>query len=261
MSIEKQSPIDQSLEHISEETRNQLEPLKQSVLQGLFNQFSKGLDFLKVNIAMFLKTIGISATTTPDLPMTNRESGLGSPSKMPGSNYFYPVPLSSETKEAGYPADSGLDIASPKGTPAYAVASGTIIYSERGHTPWGTTKLVGIDTPNSVLLKLDEPLKDKQGKEILAEDGKPVRYLWYTHLSELTQQVHGGKPIVHIQAGDQLGKTGLGNNNPHLHIGLLSDPSQKNGSVLQMASVRDFFGLQKTKTTLASNNALSHKHA
>ncbi len=39
--------------------------------------------------------------------------------------------------------------------PVYAVADAEVIYSEHGHTGW----VYGIDTPNSILLKLNQSFK------------------------------------------------------------------------------------------------------
>src|SRR6201999_2534667 len=54
---------------------------------------------------------------------------------------------------AGYQADTGLDIAgSPR--PVYALAAGTLDYSEPGHTLWTGPS----DTANSIRLGLDAPI-------------------------------------------------------------------------------------------------------
>ena len=125
-----------------------------------------------------------------------------------------PIPGTSRARnDGGYDADSGLDILVPVGTPCYAVADGRIIYSEHGHTTWVNPP----DTPNSVLIQLDHPF-DYQGHR--------VNFAWYTHLSSLAQAIPDGSMPVPIRAGDLVGKTGLGNQVPHLHLGLVEDRAQ-----------------------------------
>lgn len=125
-----------------------------------------------------------------------------------------PIPGTTRAaNDGGYDADSGLDILVPVGTPCYAVADGTIIYSEPGHTPWITPP----DTPNSVLIELAQPFEYQ---------GHQVNFAWYTHLSRLFRQVPDGSPPVPIKAGEPIGWTGVGNNVPHLHLGLIDDRAQ-----------------------------------
>ncbi len=125
-----------------------------------------------------------------------------------------PIPgTTREHNDGGYDADSGLDILTPRGTRCYAVADGRIIYSEPGHTTWSTPP----DTPNSVLIELDEPFE---------YGGHQVNFAWYTHLSALAQHVPDGSSPVAIRAGDLVGETGLGNQVPHLHLGLVEDRAQ-----------------------------------
>ena len=116
-----------------------------------------------------------------------------------------------------YPADSGADINVPVGTEVYAIADGQIIYSERGHTPWGTSINAGIDTPYSVLVKLDAPFIYR---------GRTYYFYWMTHLSELYINVPDGSTTRPVKMGDKLGKTGLGNKVPHLHLGLIINRQQ-----------------------------------
>jgi RHS repeat-associated protein len=125
--------------------------------------------------------------------------------------------------EAGYPADTGLDISAPVGTPVFSVTSGTIVYSEFGHTRWqrkdpNTGQY--IDTPFSVLIKLDNPITYK--------DGRSVNYVWYTHLSKLVYEKHRDDgQTIHIGQGDLIGYSGTANSSPHLHIGLIINQSQE----------------------------------
>lgn len=133
-------------------------------------------------------------------------------------------------KEAGYIGDTGLDIAAPKGTVCYAAASGTIIYSEYGHTAWQNPP----DTPYSILIKLDAPI---------TLDGRTANYIWYTHLSELKYNIsEGSRDNIHVNAGDIIGKSGIGNNNAHLHFGVIINRAQNNPN--------DYFSIDQIRRLL-----------
>ena len=134
--------------------------------------------------------------------------------------------------EAGYESDTGLDIAAPVGTECYAAANGKILYSEYGHTKWRTPP----DTPNSILIELDEPF---------VFEGKLCKYIWYTHLSEIRYQVKDGSTPRRVTAGEVIGKSGLGNKNAHLHFGVLVDRAQSDeGDYLSMDQVRRLLGIK-----------------
>jgi murein DD-endopeptidase MepM/ murein hydrolase activator NlpD len=110
----------------------------------------------------------------------------------------------------GWAGDTGLDVAASF-RPVHALAAGTLDYSERGHTPW----TAGKDTPNSVRIKLDTPIPWKERR---------VTHVYYTHLSRLeTVQREGDTPRKHVEAGERIGVSGIGNGVPHLHLGLLLD--------------------------------------
>jgi len=111
---------------------------------------------------------------------------------------------------AGYQADTGLDIAgSPR--PVYALAAGTLDYSEPGHTLWTGPS----DTANCVRFELDAPIAYK---------GHRITHVYYAHLSRLeTLQREGETPRRHVEGGELLGVSGVARHSPHLHIGLLLD--------------------------------------
>lgn len=138
-----------------------------------------------------------------------------------------PIPGSTREKnDGGYPADSGLDILVPVGTPCVACADGELVYSEPGHTPWiedTNLDLPGFQGPSSVLLRLARPFQ---------AHGLKVRYAWYTHLTRVEHQVSDGDSPRPVRAGDVIGWTGIGNRVPHLHFGLLSARSQRQGEFL-----------------------------
>jgi murein DD-endopeptidase MepM/ murein hydrolase activator NlpD len=132
----------------------------------------------------------------------------------------------------GYPADTGLDIAGFH-LPVYAIASGTLIYSEPGHTRWATDD-------RAVLMKLDEPIAVTD-----AGMSRRITHVWYAHLSALRfDQPRNHATPRHIAAGELLGISGVANRSPHLHLGLLLDgvTDQRHGSYLLDDACRDALG-------------------
>ena len=110
----------------------------------------------------------------------------------------------------GWYGDTGLDIAGNR-LPVFAIASGILEYSERGHTLWMDPP----DTPFSVRIALDEPIAWK---------GHRVTHVYYTHLSRLSyEQAEASSEKHHVEAGEQIGVSGIGNRVPHLHLGVLLD--------------------------------------
>jgi murein DD-endopeptidase MepM/ murein hydrolase activator NlpD len=132
---------------------------------------------------------------------------------------------------AGYRADTGLDIAGNR-KPVYAIASGTLDYSEAGHTLWTGPR----DTPYCVRFELDEPIP---------WNGRKITHVYYAHLSELEyQQPEGTKERIHVEGGERLGVSGVANGSPHLHIGLLLDGEveQYRGTFLLEDEIRQVLG-------------------
>jgi murein DD-endopeptidase MepM/ murein hydrolase activator NlpD len=140
---------------------------------------------------------------------------------------------------AGYRADTGLDIAgSPR--PIFAIAAGTLDYSEPGHTLWTGPR----DTANTVRMELAEYIPWK---------GRKITHVWYAHLSALeNHQPEGSATRRRIEAGEQLGISGIANHSPHLHIGMLLDNvvSQEWGSFLLEDEVRQVLGGYKPRARL-----------
>ena len=137
-----------------------------------------------------------------------------------------------------YAADSGVDIHVPKGTKAYAAMSGRIIYSEYGHTPWGTVWNRGVDTPGCILIQFDEPFMYKD---------KAYFYMWYAHMDYLVYKVRDGIDTpIHVSQGIWLGKTGTGNKVDHLHFGILSRRGQQDGDFIEPLELQRYLkGLLK----------------
>lgn len=126
---------------------------------------------------------------------------------------------------AGYAGDTGLDLASPP-APVFALADGALEYSEPGHTVWTSRG----DTPNSVRLRLDRPVRVAANGRPLADDETPandarmVTHVYYTHMSSLRFHVREGLDAEqHVAGGTWLGRSGVGNGLPHLHLGLLTE--------------------------------------
>jgi murein DD-endopeptidase MepM/ murein hydrolase activator NlpD len=166
--------------------------------------------------------------TTPPSPSDGLAHSQRSRSSALPNGLFNPMPGG---VMAGYRGDTGLDIAGNR-QPVYAIATGTLDYSEPGHTLW-----IGPgDTANTVRLKLDEPIPF---------DGRQITHAWYAHLSKLRyQQAEGADQRIAILAGEQLGVSGVANGSPHLHIGLLLDDvvSQRWGSYLLEDQIRAVLG-------------------
>ncbi|MBX3226595.1 MAG: hypothetical protein KF837_04750 [Labilithrix sp.] len=111
----------------------------------------------------------------------------------------------------GWDGDTGLDIAGNR-LDVYAIAAGTLDYSEWGHTLWKSGK----DTPYSVRIALDAPIP--------WGDGHRITHVYYTHLSKVeTNQPEGAATRKHVDAGEKIAVSGIGNGVPHLHLGLLLD--------------------------------------
>jgi len=73
-----------------------------------------------------------------------------------------------------------------------------------------------------------------------------VTHVYYTHLSALAfSKAEGDALRIHVEAGEALGVSGIGNGMPHLHIGLLLDGRVEQDSwdfILREDQVREVFG-------------------
>jgi murein DD-endopeptidase MepM/ murein hydrolase activator NlpD len=132
----------------------------------------------------------------------------------------------------GWFGDTGLDIAGNH-LPVYAIAAGTLDYAERGHTLWMTAP----DTPLSVRIALDAPVPWK---------GHSVTHVYYTHMSRLEIEQAEGAPVRrHVEAGELIGTSGIGNGVAHLHLGLLMDGLVEQDSwtgIMREDEIRRLFG-------------------
>jgi len=164
---------------------------------------------------------GATAISTPSPPATSaplRNTALHSP--MPGGFM------------GGWQGDTGVDI-SGHFLPVYAIAAGTLEYSEWGHTRWRSPP----DTPFSVRLRLDAPI---------AVGTHKVTHVYYTHLSAVvTNQPEAALVKKHVAAGELIATSGIGNRVPHLHLGLLLDDQVEQDSwefILREDAVRQVMG-------------------
>ena len=172
----------------------------------------------------------VLAPASPELPMVDvvDPEPTGPRSRPLRNGFFNPMPGG---VMAGYQADTGLDIAgSPR--PVFALASGTLDYSEPGHTLWTGAS----DTASCVRFELDAPIPWK---------GRQITHVYYAHLSKLAHlQPEGTTPRRHVEAGELLGSSGVANHSPHLHIGLLLDGEveQYRGTFLLADEIRKVIG-------------------
>jgi murein DD-endopeptidase MepM/ murein hydrolase activator NlpD len=143
----------------------------------------------------------VTTVTSEPIPLeslspTLRNATLRSP--MPGGSL------------GGWYGDTGVDI-SGRFLPVYAIASGVLEYSERGHTLW----MGKGDTPLSIRLRLDTPIPLGAHR---------VTHVYYTHLSAVvTEQPESSVVKKHVASGERIATSGIGNGVPHLHLGLLLD--------------------------------------
>jgi murein DD-endopeptidase MepM/ murein hydrolase activator NlpD len=141
----------------------------------------------------------------------------------------------------GWNGDTGLDIAGNH-LDVYAVAAGTLDYSEWGHTLWTR----GRDTPYSVRIALDAPI---------AWGDHRVTHVYYTHLSRVdTTQAEGAPVRKRVEAGEYIGTSGIGNGVPHLHLGFLLDNEVEQDSwtfILREGEIRKLMGSYRNGELLA----------
>jgi murein DD-endopeptidase MepM/ murein hydrolase activator NlpD len=123
----------------------------------------------------------------------------------------------------GYASDSGLDIIGKTGDSVVSPVDGTLLYSEEGHTSWkddSNPDMPGHQPQHSFLIQLSKPFK---------YGGKNVKYAYGTHLSSLGSSF-ANKSGVPIKAGQFIGRMGVANKVPHLHLGLLENRAQSSPS-------------------------------
>jgi len=180
-------------------------------------------------MATAVEQLPIAPPTTPPVPPARRSAMLA-------SGLFNPMPGG---QIAGYRIDTGLDIA---GSPreVFAIASGTLDYSEPGHTRWTGPG----DTANCIRIRLDQPI---------AWQGRSITHVWYAHLSGLRwTQPEGATERIHVEGGEPIGTSGKARGMPHLHLGLLLDGEveQEWGTYLLEEEIRQVLGSYKNGARL-----------
>ena len=152
-----------------------------------------------------------SAPSTPSTPSTPKPSTPSTPDNSTPSTNGWVAPLAKGTYRIGdniiigsgcisrtCGGHSGLDLSAPQGTPAKAIANGTVVHAGYG--------FAGAAYGNHVVIKLP--------------DGK---YALYGHLA--TNTVSKGQTVTAGQMVGTVGSTG-NSSGPHLHFEIRNSPDQ-----------------------------------
>jgi hypothetical protein len=182
-----------------------------------------------VFLALFLTS---PAVAKPPVPTPARAPASAPAPRLKNPALASPLPRG---YLGGWAGDTGLDIAGDH-LEVFALAAGTLDYSEWGHTRWTSGK----DTAFSVRLALDEPIPWGERGE------RRITHVYYTHLSKIdTVQAEGSENKKHVTTGERIGVSGIGNGTPHLHLGLLLDNQVEQDSwvfILREQEVRKVLG-------------------
>jgi hypothetical protein len=175
---------------------------------------------------------------------SNRPTYSGGRMYAAGGGIVNPVPSQNiATNKGGYAADTGLDILTSIGSRVVSPVSGILEYAERGHVRQmgqdANPEMPGHQDQHSVRIKLDNPFEYA---------GKKVNFFYATHMYDLANSIKNKKGIK-INAGDFLGKSGVANDTPHVHVGFVEDREQNSflnykqvRSLLSGASIKDLGG-------------------
>lgn len=195
-------------------------------------QNGKPITIVKTHSGVYEGYIGITQqyrkvgdTVTANSPLGKVGSGSGKPQPL-GDFLKNPIRDTSkitldqdyatqEGQENKHRDHRGVDIMVPEGTPVFSPVSGSIVYSEAGHTRITEDSMrsqPGHQPQYSVLIKLDKPIDYK---------GKTYNMVYLTHLGGLS----GLKPGDRVSTETQLGISGTAVA-PHVHLGLIGDRQQ-----------------------------------
>lgn len=162
------------------------------------------------------------------------DAALNAAKKVISNSVSFSKPISSATVQGiGY-EHPGVDLHAPIGTPVYAVANGTIQYSEWGHT----VNKGSHETAYSVKIKLDKPFTRNGVKYICA---------YYTHMSKLVYDVpekSNKSNTIHVKPGDLIGYSGTANYCAHLHFSFEGDASS-NYKMMYTTDVCNMLGISR----------------
>lgn len=196
-------------------------------------QNGKPVTIIKTHSGVYEGYIGISTqyrkvgdTVTANSPLGN--VGSGSSGKPRPLGDFLKNPIRDTSKivlDQDYATQDGqdnkhrdhrgIDIMVPEGTPVFSPVSGSIVYSEAGHTrntEDSMRTVPGHQPQYSVLIKLDKPID---------YNGRTYSMVYMTHLGGLS----GLKPGDRVSTETQLGISGTAVA-PHIHLGLIGDRQQ-----------------------------------
>lgn len=141
---------------------------------------------------------------------------------------------------------NGIDIVTDKiGTPIYAPADGTLVYSEWGHTINRGAR----ETAYSVTIKLDKPFKyNGTWSNSLVQDNVGVKMsdtvttIFMTHMVGIKNRLARGSGI-HVSQGELIGFNGVAADVSHVHITYYNE-SQSYG--LHTDSIRKIYKLKES---------------
>lgn len=131
---------------------------------------------------------------------------------------------------------NGIDIMSVIGTPIYAPADGTLIYSEWGHT----TNKGSDETAYTLAILMDDPI---------IQDGVTYDRIFMTHMSGIINRCAEGSCNKKVKKGELVGFVGNGAGEassigyaPHLHITIHPNGYYRSG--LNTTKTQKLFGLE-----------------
>ncbi|MEG2510907.1 MAG: M23 family metallopeptidase, partial [Bacilli bacterium] len=144
---------------------------------------------------------------------------------------------------------AGIDLFNKVGTPVYAVADGTIMYSEWGHT----VNKAKQETAYSVKIKLDK-IFEYDGKwakgftpNIEYYNGSRLAsYAFYTHMIGIRYRANSSIGTRKVKQGELIGWTGYANA-PHLHLSIYDSNQKFQISTADMKKIYGTTGNSKMK--------------
>ncbi|MEG2147113.1 MAG: M23 family metallopeptidase, partial [Bacilli bacterium] len=144
---------------------------------------------------------------------------------------------------------AGIDLLNNAGTPIYAIADGTMEYSEWGHT----VNKAKQETAYSVKIRFDNSFKYNGkwakgiGKSIAYSSGtKTASYAFYTHMIGIRYRANSSIGTRKVKQGELIGWTGYANA-PHLHLSIYDSNQKFQISTADMKKIYGTTGNSKMK--------------